>query len=57
MDDAQDMTLAEFTTALQRAHNLARQKNDGYREKLRDIEDQMRTRLKMIANRAERKEI
>ena len=57
MDDARNMTLPELAKALHRAYNLARQKNDSYREKVRHVEDRIRAMLQMIADRAERKEI
>jgi ppGpp synthetase/RelA/SpoT-type nucleotidyltranferase len=57
MDGARALTLAEFTKTLQRAHSLAIRRNDDYRESLRAIEDQIREKLQMIADKARRGEI
>lgn len=57
MHGARDSTLANFAQTLHHASNLARKKNDAYREKLHDAEIQIRERLQTIAGQAERGEV
>jgi hypothetical protein len=42
MNDAQNITVAEFAKALHHAYDVAQKKNDDFRENLRNIEESMR---------------